>query len=38
MEVDFEDYVLGVRRERVRGERRAAGAGLSLSAAPPVPA
>ena len=38
MEVDFEDYVLGVRRERVRGERRAAGAGRALSAAPPVPA
>ena len=34
MQVDFEDYVLGVRRERRRGERRAARAGHRL----PVPA
>jgi dimethylaniline monooxygenase (N-oxide forming) len=38
MEVDFEDYVLGVRRERARGERRAARAGRALPVAPPVPA
>jgi dimethylaniline monooxygenase (N-oxide forming) len=38
MEVDFEDYVLGIRRERRRGERRAALAGHRLPIAPAVPA
>jgi thioredoxin reductase len=38
MEVDFEDYVLGIRQERRRGERRAALAGHRLPIAPAVPA
>jgi dimethylaniline monooxygenase (N-oxide forming) len=38
MEVDFEDYVLGIRQERRRGERRAAIAGHRLPIAPAVPA
>ena len=38
MEVDFEDYVLAVRQERRRGERRAALAGHRLPIAPAVPA
>jgi dimethylaniline monooxygenase (N-oxide forming) len=38
MEVDFEDYVLAIRQERRRGERRAALAGHRLPIAPAVPA
>jgi dimethylaniline monooxygenase (N-oxide forming) len=34
MQVDFEDYVLGVRQERRRGERRAARDGNRLTVAP----
>ena len=38
MEVDFDDYVLAARRERRRGERRAARAGNRLPVAPALPA
>jgi dimethylaniline monooxygenase (N-oxide forming) len=38
MEVDFEDYVLAIRQERRRGERRAALAGHRLPIAPAVAA
>ena len=38
MEVDVEDYVLAIRQERRRGERRAALAGHRLPIAPAVPA
>jgi cation diffusion facilitator CzcD-associated flavoprotein CzcO len=38
MQVDFDDYVLAVRRERRRGERRAELAGHRLPVAPAVPA
>ncbi len=38
MQVDFDDYVLAIRRERRRGERRAALAGHALPVAPALPA
>src|SRR5215217_5272115 len=38
MQVDFDDYVLATKRERRRGERRAALAGHRLPVAPAVPA
>jgi cation diffusion facilitator CzcD-associated flavoprotein CzcO len=38
MQVDFDDYILAVRQERRRGERRAELAGHRLPVAPAVPA
>ncbi len=38
MQVDFDDYVLAARRERRRGEQRAARAGHRLPIPPAVPA
>ena len=38
MQVDFDDYVLAIHRERRRGERRAALAGHALPVAPALPA
>jgi hypothetical protein len=36
MQVDFDDYVLALKRERRRGERRAAAAGNPLPIRPTV--